>query len=753
MAQVSPPATGGVGASSTQNAESTNGDIVVTAQRREESASKVPISMATYSQKQLDLQGIRKIDDLARLTPALTFTTTSGVNGNNGTNIAIRGIASEVGSSTTAIYIDDTPIQIRNIGYLGGNPYPRIFDLNRVEVLRGPQGTLFGSSAEGGAVRFITAQPSFDKTSVYARVEGSTIDHGSQNYEAGLAVGGPVTSNLAVRASGWFRRDGGYIDQVTPQTENIIAKDVNSQRTYAAKFALSWRPFDAFTITPSIFYQKVEARALNTFWAGYGDVNNNNFQTGVNHLEPSNDRFVLPALRIQYNMNNVTFISNTSYFDRRQFQQFSYTTYQSYLRTGNPFGNFANKDTANSDITLNTHQRNLVQEARLISTDNKLIDWTLGLYFSNTKQGFSNLTESGRIPGVLSRGLAQYLGRYSYFETTHANDQQLAGYANVDIKPTRTLKVSLSARYTHNKFDFDDTTGGPTVGNITSTVNSSAKENAFTPKATATWQVTPDHMAYATASKGFRPGGAQPLVSSEFCGSDLAALGLTRSPTSYKSDTLWNYEVGSKNKFLGGKVTIDADAYHLKWKNIQQSINLPTCNLNFVGNLGSATGNGAELSFTVTPITGFQLGASFAYTHIAYDKDISTGNGQLFVAKDQRLGGPLWSGSAFAQIDYPVTDSITAYFRADYSFATDKTPQQIDGNFGYDPDLPALPNTNFTSLRAGVRLSRVDLSVFVDNLTNSRDLLSRNHDGLGGSLFYEETYRPRTVGLTGQFRY
>ncbi|HWI86472.1 MAG TPA: TonB-dependent receptor plug domain-containing protein, partial [Sphingomonas sp.] len=243
-AQQSPPAATDSG---------TTGDIVVTAQRREEGASKVPISIATYSQAQMDRQGIRKIDDIARLTPALTFNNTAGVNANNGTNIAIRGVASEVGSATTAVYIDDTPIQIRNIGYLGGNPYPRVFDLERVEILRGPQGTLFGASAEGGAVRFISAQPRFDTTSIYARIEGSTIDRGSQNYEGGVAVGGPLAGNFAVRASGWIRKDGGYIDQVTPQTETVVAHDVNSQRTYVGKVAVSWRPVPELTITPAVY--------------------------------------------------------------------------------------------------------------------------------------------------------------------------------------------------------------------------------------------------------------------------------------------------------------------------------------------------------------------------------------------------------------------------------------------------------------------------------------------------------------------
>lgn len=190
------------------------GEIVVTAQRRAENILKVPISITSFSPEQIDKQGIRQIEDLSRLAPSLVFSRTAGVSGNNGTNISIRGIASDVGSATTAIYVDDTPIQIRSIGYFSGNPYPRVFDLERVEVLRGPQGTLFGASAEGGAVRFITPQPSFTKFGVYGRAELSSTENGAPSYEAGIAIGGPVSDTLAVRASAWYRHDGGYIDRI-----------------------------------------------------------------------------------------------------------------------------------------------------------------------------------------------------------------------------------------------------------------------------------------------------------------------------------------------------------------------------------------------------------------------------------------------------------------------------------------------------------------------------------------------------------
>src|ERR1039457_5562671 len=187
-------------------------EITVTAQRRSEDINKVPINITAYSEAQLDDQGVHQIDDIARLTPDLQFTHTSGAAGNNSSNIAIRGVFSDVGAATTGIYIDDTPIQMRNVGYWNANAFPQVFDLECVEVLRGPQGTLFGAGAEGSAVRFITPDPGLSQYSGYARSEVAGTLSGDPSYELGAAVGGPIIQDqLGFRVSAWGRHDGGYL--------------------------------------------------------------------------------------------------------------------------------------------------------------------------------------------------------------------------------------------------------------------------------------------------------------------------------------------------------------------------------------------------------------------------------------------------------------------------------------------------------------------------------------------------------------
>jgi outer membrane receptor protein involved in Fe transport len=730
-------------------------EVVVTAQRRTELASRVPISIATYTQDAMDKQGVRRVEDLARVTPALNFSRTVGVTGNNGNNISIRGVAADVGSSTTAIYIDDTPIQIRNVGYFGGNPYPRVFDLERVEVLRGPQGTLFGAGAEGGAVRFITPQPDFGAPKIYARAEGSSTYSGAGSYEAGLAGGAPIVADkLSVRGSLWYRRDGGYIDQIT-QTGNVLKEEnINSQLTFAAKVAATWRPLPNLAITPGYYYQRIKARSRDSYWEGYGNAADHQLVTGVNNLEPSKDKFSMPSLKVQYDVTDkIAVITNTSYFDRTQDYALSYTNYQSFLRSGSPFGTFANKDPGNSDVALSQRQKNFVQEGRVQSIDNGLIDWTAGVYYARTKQAFSNYTQSGRIPGVLAGGLPQFQGRYSFVELIQANDRQIAGYATVDVKPVDRLKISAGARYTKNTFDFYDVTDGPVVSNTRTVVDATQKESKFTPKVSVSYQATDVNLLYASASQGFRPGGAQPRVNPDFCAPDLKTLGIAQSPSTYDSDSLWNYELGAKNRFMGGKLRVDASVYMIKWKNIQQSIRLPTCGFTFIGNLGSATGKGGEFSVAVTPFTGFQIGADVGYTKMTYDDNIVGGNGLVLKAKDQRFGGPIWSGSVYAEANRPITATIDGYFRATWAFTSENSVPSIVNTFGYDAGLPALQGTDFVTLRIGARMRGADISIFADNLTNSKDLLSRNHDGVGSPLYYNQTFRPRTVGVTLQYRY
>jgi len=731
-----------------------DGTIYVTAQRRAQALKDVPLSVESLGRKEMDQESIRSINDLSRLVPALTFAPSAGVTANNGSNISIRGLSSDVGSATTAIYIDDTPIQIRNVGYYGGNPYPKVFDLDRVEVLYGPQGTLFGASAEGGAVRFITPGPNYDKLSVYARDQISFTKDGAPSFETGLAVGAPITDNLAFRVSGWYQGQGGYIDQIAPGTGATVKKDVNSSNSEVVRAALGWKPAANLTITPSFYYQRVHQDARDDYWEGYGNATSGNYVTGVNAVEPSTDHFYLPAFKVDWGIaHNISLISNTSYFYRQQKQTLNYGTYFSALRSGNPFGTYTNKDLANAEDFLTVSQKNFVHETRLQSYGNKIVDWSAGVYYATTHQNFGNYTESGRFPGVLVSGHPQYDNIYSYVNLVQANDEQIAGYASVDVKPTSKLTLTGAVRYTHDTFDFTNTNDGPTVADVRTVTSESMKQGAWTPKFGITYKITPDHMVYVSATKGFRPGGAQAPIESDLCAGDLKTLGLTTSPSGYGPDSLWSYEAGTKDSFLGGRLSMGLSAYLMKWKNIQQSVRLPTCSFSFIDNLGNATGRGGELSVDLRPVHGFDLGGNLAYVDLTYDQNVYGGNGLLLKANGQHIGGPSWTGHIYGSYETPVADRVKGYIRADYTFSSHTYQVATAGDYGFDAGLTPLGASHYMTLRTGARFDGADLSLFIDNLFNSTDVLARNHDSVGSALYYDESFRPRTIGLTLSYNY
>src|SRR5450432_1215831 len=236
-------------------------EIVVTATRREESISKVPISITALSQNDLDQNGIRDFSEMVRFTPGVAFDT-SGTNA-----ISIRGISSSGGAGTTGIYIDDTPIQMRALGFNPDDTLPKTFDLDRIEVLRGPQGTLFGSGSEGGTVRYIMTQPSMTKESTYARGEVSFTRGGEPSYEVGVAHGGPLVDNvLGFRASVWYRYDGGWMDRIDPTSREVVDHDANRANTMAARLAFLIQAAEGLRIAPSINFQNSRKHDLSTYW-------------------------------------------------------------------------------------------------------------------------------------------------------------------------------------------------------------------------------------------------------------------------------------------------------------------------------------------------------------------------------------------------------------------------------------------------------------------------------------------------------
>jgi outer membrane receptor protein involved in Fe transport len=751
--------------------ESTSGieEVVVTAQRRTEELSDVPISVSAYSQAKLDVQGVRAIDDIARLTPGVTFTRTDARNG-AAANISIRGISSTAGASTTGLYIDDTPIQIRSLGYSSFNTFPQVFDLERVEVLRGPQGTLFGAGSEGGTVRFITPQPDLAKGSAYVRTELGHTESGAPSFEAGAAFGGPIVNNkVAFRISAWFRRDGGWVDRtdwsrVTRTSTNTLDKNSNFGDTSVVKAALIYAPTEDLHITPSIYYQNQELNDTPAYWELFSDTGEGEFKSGNAISAPSADRFYLPALKVEWDLGAVSLVSNSSYFNRKNRATNDYTAFEAGIWGGNPFypvGMFAPSYQANA-------QNNFTQEVRLQSNgENARLNWVVGAFYSHARQTASQRVQNTFLPGLIQArfgipieaffGQGLLDGLYtSVNEPLIARDDQIALFGQADFKATEKLTLTVGLRGSKTKVEAYGRYRGPVAGPDVED-SGSQEEEPLTPKVGASYKFDEDNMAYVSAAKGFRIGGFNPRVGLP-CTPQLAALGLPGTPSLYESDSVWSYEVGSKNAFADNRVRLSSSVFYIDWSNIQQTVGLNTCGFSFIANLGSATSRGADIQFELEATDNLMLSLSVGYTDAKFDEDVKGGPGATLnlVSEGDHIVGSPWTGAAAVQYNFLVRER-SGYARMDYQYQggqDDLVPATNPQNGSFNPaGVFHVPQTDLLSARVGAKWSGVDLSLFVNNLLNSDTVLSHAPTPGPIALYQNTTFRPRTYGVTATYRY
>jgi iron complex outermembrane recepter protein len=772
-------------------------EIVVTAQRREQSLADVPISVTALSRDRMDQQGVRRIDDIARLTPGVSFARADARNGQAAT-ISIRGIASGAGASTTGIYIDDTPIQIRSLGYSSFNTFPAVFDVERVEVLRGPQGTLFGAGSEGGTVRFLTPEPNLQETGAYVRSELASTQDADETYEGGAAIGGPIIANkLGYRVSAWYRRDGGWVnrtdwDRTTRTPTATIEENANWQDSYVGRAALAFAPTDSLKITPSVYYQKLEANDSPNFWATLSDPGEGEFLNGNSLRQRSEDRFYLPALKIEWDLGSVSLVSNTSYFNRHNEATNDYSAFEAGLWTGNPFfpaGFFAPTRQVND-------QNNITQELRLQSnSEGARLNWVVGAFYAHARQTAKQFVQDTFLPGLYNAitgcnftdppppripplpnscppasGFGQPLadGLYTFVaDPIIARDDQIAVFTQLDYNVTDKLTLIAGLRLSKTEVEAAADYRGPVVGPPVSD-GGSQEENPVTPKFGISYDINDDNMVYATAAKGFRIGGYNPRVGLP-CSPLLAALGLFDSngvpaaPTLFDSDTVWSYELGSKNTLLDGRVQLSSSVYYIDWENIQQGVGLQ-CGFTFVANLGSATSKGFDIDAQLEVTSKLRLGVSVGYGEAEYDETVRggpTATNNLVTEGDHIPGSP-WSGSAFTQYNFVAFGERKAYARLDWQYQAKQgdligANNPLNGSF--NPNAVFVPpKTSVLSARAGLNWSSgLELAAFVNNATNARPTLSQAlSGGLGPvmpTLYQRTTLRPRTYGLTLTYRY
>jgi outer membrane receptor protein involved in Fe transport len=773
-------------------------DITVTATRHADVVSKVPISITAFTQEALDAKGVKDFNDIARITPGVT------IDSNGSNNISIRGITSSGGAATTGIYLDDTPIQMRSLGYSSDDTLPKTFDLERVEVLRGPQGTLFGAGAEGGAVRYIMAQPLLGKSEIYSRSEISFTQGGEPSYESGLAVSVPLVEDVfAVRGSIWYRHDGGWIDQMDPFTNALLASSINYTDTLSMRLAGKWAANDQIKVTPSVSYQDRRTHAVTAYWPVLSNPGANSYKTAEPMAGSQPDHYILPALKIEGDYEQIAIISNTSYYDRTEQSGYNGTLYNLgyYQQLSNP-GNSSYTPLVDpayyplvdgsgihlppglhgyvAQAPITNTQKTFAQEVRVQSNDeHAALVWTAGLFYSVNRQTsiqqiydpmmntlFQTLFGVSNVADIFGEGLLP--NGDAYYSSTQSQDRQTALFGEATLALTPQLKVTAGLRYSVTDVTFNNFADGPQNFGTSPATRGSEHDTPVTPKLSVSYQVDAGQMLYATYAKGFRLGGVNSPVPATACDYDLGNLGLSSAPTSFKSDALNSYEVGSKSR-IGEGLSIAASLYYIQWTGIQQNVFLPTCGYQFTGNLGQANSKGADLQIEYAPTQSLRLDLAIGYTDARYSADVGTPGHLLVVAGDAVSGtaftpSPPWTIALGARFDFLVFGR-KSFVRFDDQYASRSnvpTASEDPRTGSYDPFAFTPKSTNFASLRAGSTFDRWELSGFVDNLFNTHTEYppsaythtapdAYNVISQPSVLLRAYTLRPRTLGFTATY--
>ncbi|HEX8756992.1 MAG TPA: TonB-dependent receptor [Steroidobacteraceae bacterium] len=720
-------------------------EVIVTAEKRKEDLSAVPISAAVLSGRTMAKLGVKTMRDIAEITPGITMVSSSQWGPGIVTDVTVRGVTSAVtinntessiGSPTTGVYIDDIPITMPQTSFT--NPYPVPFDLARVEVLRGPQGTLFGGRAEGGAVRFVTGRPSTDASDGLIGAEVATTATGGPSDQLDAAVGGPlIEGRLGARASVYWRRDGGYVDRVDPLTGATVERGANRSTTRAARLALQIEPNDSLSITPWFMYQSVDEHDSPSFFVGLSDPGSRVFRNGKLLRQPAADAFSLSALKVRQSWDGAELTSITSWFDRT-----ASGTVDTTNAVGALFGGFGSRlgppyPTSYADAVptqLGARDGQFTQEVRIASRDGAApLSWLGGVFYSHVRQNTATVSYTILAPQA---PYITYAAQATYAE--------LAGFVNATLRFSSHWRAFAGGRVTRASTEVTARAQGliyPTPGLALADL----AETPLTPRFGLMYEDGSGHIVYASAAKGFRTGGTN-QVRPSICD--------PTSTQSYGGDSLWSYELGTTNRLLGRRLRVRGSLFYVLWKNIQTNA-VAACTYPDVVNAGSATSRGFDLTIDFSPAARTDLALAVAFVDARYSSTVRLGT-DVIMERGTAVGGvlystPPWSATITAEHRVPFGRGLSAYAGIDFTVHSHNPGPFLEDNPAssvYNPALRSNPATQLLGLRIEVVRYELDIRLSVFNALDSTPVLLRNDDRSGSPLYYGETFRPRTVALS-----
>jgi outer membrane receptor protein involved in Fe transport len=758
-------------------------ELVVTAQKRVSTVQDTPISISAVSGDDLLARGVSSLATLAQGTPGVSLKS----EGPSQTEIEMRGMTSSGGNSATVgFYLDDIPLAGAANAQNGHVVIdPDLYDLNRIEILRGPQGTVFGSGSMGGTVRLISNQPNLSQFQSTAQSVLSGTDGGGFNHKDNLMVNLPlIDDTLALRVVGTEDHTSGWIDRIVAapfplaggNPVGTVRGDVrnapiqkqypgsNAYQIYAARVTLLWKPTENLSVTPSFFHTTSTQNGISAYDSVPGTQAH--YQP-FDIAEPLTDSLTAYSLNVKYSFPSFDLTSSTARWTRNSTQVEEATEAFNNPLEGNTYAsNYGLPNPGYYGPTGSGPERGIEadpshqfsEELRLASTGSGRASWVAGLYYSDfyslwnfngTTPNFSSYMDLGTLAPATT---PNWFDAYSPTKL-----KQYAGFGDVTYALTDALKVDVGARVNHYDYRFSSCISGYGSGNGAATPSCSGlialSSTSFNPKLNLTYTFSPDLMTYATVATGFRPGGGNAVypTTGPAWGTAFQQQGYTsgKFPTKYEPDRVLSYELGEKARMFDRRLTVNASIYYEDWRHVQLEAYPNDFALNINGN--SVSIYGADIDVLADLGAGFQLEVAAGYLY------------------EWLNGGPHWviqpihkmpdvapvNGTAALSYSKPLGSSYTFTARLENSYTGPRYSIFFSNPYEFTGTYRQLPGYDLINVRAGVKHDKWSATAFVNNLTNKHaQLESMFTENLPQPSFTRiETNQPLTGGVDLTYRF
>jgi iron complex outermembrane recepter protein len=777
-------------------------EVIVTAQKRAANLQDVPFSVSASSEAQIRDSGSENIVDLARNIAGFSVADL----GPGQSQMAIRGISSgqvirdQPGvKEQVGVYLDESPISVALF-----TPDLELFDIDRFEVLRGPQGTLFGAGSEAGTIRYITRQPQMGKFEAVTDASFEEVAHGDQGGSVRGAVNIPAGDIAAARLAVYWRHLPGFIDAIQPG--GGLKKDVNDGDRAGMRLALLVKPSDELSITPRVIYQNLTTNGyprvdlyniLANPYTTVSPVSIGNLQQYTQQREGLLDQFLLSDLKVDYAFGPATLTSVTSY-THREVRVLRDATQLTGSVTVQILGDIPSTQAAarvNSPLYDRTSLNVLSQEIRLASNGNEQVDWLVGGFFQHVNRHYGqDLPTPGYDALISTPGSATNAPVDTpFFSDLHYRLKQYAGFGEATWHATSQLALTAGLRYYKFTEDKDVLFAGAFAGEtfvpntnppVPGVVPASTHSSGTSPRGIVSYKITDDVQVNVQAARGFRLGGINDPINLPLCSpTDRVVFG---NQTNWKDEKTWNYEIGAKTQWLDRRVTFNISAFYADIKDLQATTTAGSCSSRVVFNVPTARSEGVEAELFARPNRNWDFGLSATFIDAKLTSSVTStdNNGKIVVVGGLADGNRLPTApkaQAAASVGYtlPLMENRDFFANATVQYVGSSFSQFENEQPGWgqictgcsNPNAaslivlggplstssitfnPELPSYTLANLRFGLKSDRWQVAGYINNITDKNARLALDYERGRRARVGYLTNQPRTYGIYGRYEF